>query len=83
MWQYRYVLFIHHMVLWVIPFKRKSVYIDAHGDQAQGYIFWLTVVVDSRLCQLYCRRLVCMIDSSNVLWFCPDLKGTCVCLNRA
>jgi hypothetical protein len=34
-------------------FKRKSIHINSHGDQAQGYIFGLTVVVESSLCQLY------------------------------
>jgi hypothetical protein len=64
-------------------FKMKFVYVDAHKDQAQSYFFWFTVVVDSRLCPLYCRIPVCMIDSSNVLWFCPYLKGTSMCLSQA
>jgi hypothetical protein len=61
-----------------------SLYILIHTEIKLGVIFLeLTVVVDSRLCQLYGRGL-CMIGSpSMLLSLSMILKRICVCLNRA
>jgi hypothetical protein len=80
--QYRYVLFIHIMGITVqtMIVLKGGLYILIQIEINLEVIFLgLNAVVESRLCQLYCRRLVCMVYSSNVLWFCPNLKGTCVC----
>jgi hypothetical protein len=45
--QYRSILFIHHMVMWVVPLK-GSLYILIHTEIKLGAMFsGLTVVVES------------------------------------
>jgi hypothetical protein len=61
MWKYHSILFIHHMVLWVIPFKRKFVYIDAHKDQAHCYIFLVDCCYQFKTMSIILSK-ACMYD---------------------
>jgi hypothetical protein len=54
---------------------KGSPYVLTHTKiKLRVTFFGLTIVIESILCQLHCRRPVCMVDSLNMLWFCPDLK---------
>jgi hypothetical protein len=67
---YGFVLFIHLMgiTVHIMIVVKGSLYILMHVDiKVRDTYFGLTVVVESRLCQLHGQRPVCMIDSLNVL----------------
>jgi len=56
---------------------KGSPYVLTHMEIKLTITFFgLTIVIESILCQLHYRRPVCMVDSLNMLLFCPDLiKG--------
>jgi hypothetical protein len=75
--QYGFILFIHLMgiTMLIMIVLKGSSYVLTHTEiKLRVTFFWLTIVIESILCQLHCRRPVCMVDSLNMLWFCPDLK---------
>jgi hypothetical protein len=75
--QYGSVLFIHLMgiIVHIMIFLKGSLYILMHTNiNLRATYFGLIVVVESRLCQLHCRRPVYMIDSLNIFGFSLDLK---------
>jgi hypothetical protein len=82
-WKHRSILLIHLMgiIVQTMIVLKGVLYILIHTEINLRVIFLgLTVVVDSRLCQLYCQRLIRMIESSNILWFCLDFKREPVCV---
>jgi hypothetical protein len=75
--QYCYVLFkqLMEIIVHIMVVLKGRLYILMHMEiKLRVTYFGLIVIVESRLCQLHCRRLVFMIDSLNVLWLCLYLK---------